>query len=84
MREALRVRNFGGYSDAISCAHFRVGPPSSAGGNIIDWAYAEAKISVAYSVMLRDTGTVSLIPVFASFPLNGRPAPSMVSSYPRV
>ncbi|KAG8956993.1 putative metallocarboxypeptidase ecm14 [Tulasnella sp. 408] len=33
----------------------------SAGGNVIDWVYAEAKVSVAYSVMLRDTGTYGFL-----------------------
>jgi len=31
---------------------------SSAPGNVIDWAYAEAGISFSYSVFLRDTGAV--------------------------
>ncbi|KAG8985733.1 putative metallocarboxypeptidase ecm14, partial [Tulasnella sp. 427] len=32
-----------------------------AGGNIIDWVYGEGKVSVAYSVMLRDTGTYGFL-----------------------
>lgn len=30
----------------------------SAPGNVVDWMYGQAQITVSYSVMLRDTGTV--------------------------
>jgi len=51
----------------------------SAGGNIVDWMYGYAKITVTYSVMLRDQGTYGFILPAAMIRPTGEETADMVA-----